>query len=128
MDTVTRAVRSKIMSSIRSTSAMEVSARKIAISKAGCSLTHKPKGLMFKPDYANKGRMVVVFVHGCFWHQPCPMKCSKVPSSRRSFWKRKFERNADRHWEAETYYRHLGWRVITIWEHEVRQRRRVYGS
>lgn len=125
MDTVTKKKRSEIMSKIRSVSKMEIRARKYAEMRSGCRLNHQPKGIVGKPDYANKGRRIAVFIQGCFFHQPCPDRCSKIPKSNTEFWRKKFIRNAVRHAEVSETLRLDGWRVITIWEHEVKRGERA---
>jgi DNA mismatch endonuclease (patch repair protein) len=109
------------MSRIRSVSALEAEARPIASRRAGCRLRHQPKGIHGRPDYANKARLTAVFVHGCWWHR-CPAHF-KAPKTNRKFWARKFARNVARHREVSRALRRRGWRVLTIWEHEVRGRK-----
>lgn len=127
MDTMTPEMRSKTMAAIKCVSEMERSAARIAFQKAGCRLRHQPTGIYGKPDYANKSKMVAVFVHGCFWHA-----CSqhfKRPKTNQTFWRKKMARNVARHKEVKSALVKAGWRVITVWEHEVRAtRRRVYGK
>ena len=48
-----------------------------------------------KPDIVLPKWQVAVFVHGCFWHRH-ECRISKLPSSRRSFWKNKLSANRDR--------------------------------
>lgn len=120
MDTVDKKVRSRIMSSIKSVSELERRAAKRLSKLVGCRLRHQPMGIEGRPDFANKARMVCIFVHGCFWHQPCPLGCSKMPKSRRAFWRRKFARNAERHRESVDALREAGWEVWTIWEHDLK--------
>ena len=121
MDTLTKKRRSYLMSLIRSVAEMERKARSLATKKAGVPLRHQPMGVPGRPDYANKARKVAVFVHGCFWHQPCPRGCSKAPATRRKFWEAKFRRNRERHAEAAKELRAAGYRVVVVWEHEVRR-------
>lgn len=115
--------RSEIMSRIRSVSDMERAAKQLAEELAGCRLSHQPAGLIGRPDYANKSRKVAVFVHGCFWHQPCPRRCSRLPKTNREFWRGKFDRNRRRHKEVENCLTREGWKVHVLWEHQVRSRR-----
>lgn len=125
MDTVSKKKRSWIMSRIRSVSKMEIAAAKLAAKRAGCRVVHHPKGIPGNPDYANKARRVAVFIHGCFFHFPCPKGCAKMPKSNIEFWKKKFTRNAYRHNQVIAELESQGWWVITIWEHEVRKKERV---
>jgi len=119
MDTMTKAQRSRLMARIGSVSMMEIAAGDLARAVAGCRLRHQPAGIHGRPDYANKARKVAVFVHGCYWHQPCPLNCSKPPVSNVPFWTRKFDRNRARHQEVAAVLQASGWRVLVLWEHEI---------
>ena len=123
MDRISKKVRSKIMSRIRSVSKVEKAALHHTQQRAGCRLNHQPKGIYGNPDYANKGQMVAVFIQGCFWHQPCPKNCCTIPATRTDFWRAKFTRNALRHSEVVSHLKLIGWRVITIWEHDLKRGR-----
>ena len=111
--------RSQIMSRIRSVSMMEIAARPIATAAAGCRLIHQPRflGLDCKPDYGNMSRRVLVFVHGCFFHG-CK-RHFRPPKTNRRFWVSKVEANKKRDAKVARRLRRLGWRVLTIWEHQV---------
>jgi DNA mismatch endonuclease (patch repair protein) len=61
---------------------------------------------------------VAVFVDGCFWHG-CP-KHSTVPATHRPFWKRKLTANKLRDRRVNRTLRRKGWRVVRIWEHDLR--------
>lgn len=70
------------------------------------------------PDLAFPGVRVAVFVDGCFWHG-CPEHYSR-PVTNRSFWVAKLDRNLARDRKVDEALRSLGWRVVRIWEHEIR--------
>jgi DNA mismatch endonuclease (patch repair protein) len=72
-----------------------------------------------RPDFAYRRQKVAVFVHGCFWHH-CPECDLPYPKSNRGFWRRKFERNAERDKLVRLELEAMGWEVIEVWEHEVR--------
>ena len=117
MDRLSKHKRSELMSKIRSVSVMEVRARGQALRIAKCALRHQPKGIYGRPDYANKARKVAVYVHGCFFHG-----CSvhfKAPKTNRRFWVSKIERNQKRHRHVAYALRRDGWRVYTLWEHDI---------
>jgi DNA mismatch endonuclease (patch repair protein) len=73
-----------------------------------------------RPDLVFRGRMRVIFVHGCLWHlhRNCP-RC-RPPKSRRSYWMPKLLRNAERDKQVRRKLRSLGWRSLVIWECELR--------
>lgn len=77
-------------------------------------------GLPGKPDLVFPSRKTVVLVHGCFWHcHDC--KFFKWPSSNPQFWKDKLQGNSARDARKKMELKKLGWRVLTVWECELRQ-------
>lgn len=73
-------------------------------------------GLPFRPDVVLPRFGIVIFVHGCFWHQHKNCGKGTVPKTRTSWWKTKLEQNVRRDERARTQLRHLGWKVVTVWE------------
>jgi DNA mismatch endonuclease (patch repair protein) len=71
-----------------------------------------------KPDLVFASARVVVFVDGCFWHG-CPEHC-RLPSTNREYWERKIARNRERDAAAILALQRDGWKVIRVWEHDVR--------
>jgi len=71
------------------------------------------------PDFSNKKRAWIVNVHGCFWHGH---DCSrgKRPRHNADFWNPKLDRNKARDAAVESRLVNLGFRVLTIWECELR--------
>ena len=62
----------------------------------------------------------VVFVHGCFWHRHAGCRHAYTPKTRVAFWTGKFSQNVARDRRVEDVLCTLGWRVLVIWECEVR--------
>ena len=73
-----------------------------------------------RPDIAFVSLKVAVFVHGCFWHS-CPHCQRYTPKSNRAWWKKKLGRNVERDQEKATALRKEGWRVLTVWECQLRK-------
>lgn len=67
-------------------------------------------------DIAFTKAQVAVFVHGCFWHS-CPEHGSQ-PAANQAWWLQKLERNRQRDQETRQHLLSLGWRVVTVWEHD----------
>ena len=67
------------------------------------------------PDLVLSKYRIVVFVHGCFWHQH-GCKRSKRPASNREFWNSKFDANISRDARNRMRLKDRGWTVTTIWE------------
>src|ERR1041385_8432636 len=77
------------------------------------------KGLPGRPDIAFTRQKLAVFVHGCFWHR-CPYCQPRPPKAHASFWRRKFELNAERDDRKRRELEAVGWDVLEIWECELR--------
>jgi len=77
-----------------------------------------------KPDIVLAGPKKVVFVHGCYWHQH---SCdgAKRPVTNRRYWNRKLDKNVERDKKNLRLLRRQGWRVLTVWECELRKPERV---
>ena len=70
------------------------------------------------PDFAFEKERLAVFVHECFLHA-CRACRMRTPSTNRRHWMQKFEANVKRDRRTRLTLTRMGWRVITIWEHEL---------
>ncbi len=115
MDRVSKKKRSEIMSAIRGRdTGPELTARRML---AGNHFRYQPKGIPGNPDFAHRGKMVVIFIDGCFWHG-CPLHY-REPKSNTGFWRAKIGRNMERDRESTERLEAAGWIVVRIWEHEL---------
>lgn len=78
------------------------------------------KDLPGKPDLAWLGRRKAIYVHGCFWHAHNCVEGMRKPKSNPSYWLEKFDRNRTRDAAHEANLIASGWKVLTIWECELR--------
>ena len=72
------------------------------------------------PDLAFRHRKKVIFVHGCFWHQH-GCRQYRQPRTKREFWEPKLAKNKERDAEVRRQFRKLGWRVMVVWECQVKK-------
>lgn len=79
------------------------------------------KTLPGKPDLVLKKYGVVIFVHGCFWHMHANCKKFTWPKTNEEFWKEKLLNNHLRDIKNQKKLECDGWRVIIIWECELRK-------
>jgi DNA mismatch endonuclease (patch repair protein) len=63
-----------------------------------------------------KGRRLVVFLDGCFWHA-CP-SCGHLPRTNGRWWAAKLAANEARDRRTDAVLSAPGWRVLRFWEHE----------
>jgi len=116
-DTLTKKQRSYCMSCIRSSSTgPELKLRKTL---KALGFAYQPKGIHGKPDFASRKHKIAVFIDGCFWHG-CPVHYKK-PKSNIRYWKGKIRRNVERDAEICRKLEAGGWRVIRVWEHEIKK-------
>ena len=78
------------------------------------------KDLPGHPDIVMAGRRLAVFVHGCFWHGHDCARGARVPKQNRDYWEGKVGRNRDRDAANLEKLEALGWRVLTVWECELK--------
>jgi DNA mismatch endonuclease (patch repair protein) len=71
-----------------------------------------------RPDIVLRRLRLVIFVHGCFWHQHIGCNLAYRPKTNTAFWRKKFRANVDRDRSVADDLRRLGWAVHVIWECE----------
>ena len=114
-------VRSRNMAAIRGKdTAPELAVRRI-LHAMGLRFRLHRKDLPGRPDIVLPKHRTVVFVHGCFWHRHKGCRYTTTPKTRQEFWQSKFAANVERDGRNRTDLQQLGWRVIVVWECELRQ-------
>ncbi len=79
------------------------------------------KDLPGKPDLILKKYQTVVFIHGCFWHAHEGCKYFSIPKTNTGWWLSKLSKNKKRDERAIKELKNAGWKVIVIWECELRE-------
>lgn len=82
------------------------------------------KGLPGKPDIVLPKYRAVIFVHGCFWHGHEGCKYFKIPGTRTSWWINKIHKNRENDLKNMASLRQEQWKVITIFECDLKSERR----
>ncbi|TLU71227.1 very short patch repair endonuclease [Lichenicoccus roseus] len=73
-----------------------------------------------RPDIVFPGRRSAVEVRGCFWHRHGCAN-SVVPKTRTEWWTQKLDGNVERDRTNAISLEAAGWRLLVVWECEVRQ-------
>lgn len=115
--------RSSVMKAVKSRNTKTTELRMITIFKElhiiGWRRTYP---LIGKPDFVFPKKKVVVFVDGCFWHGH---DCRNVtPKENSEFWDRKRDYNKKHDKDITYYLTNKGWKVIRIWECELKNKNR----
>lgn len=121
MDIKTPDERSYNMSRIRSQNTKpEELVRKYLFSK-GFRYRKNDKRLPGKPDIVLPKYRTVIFVNGCFWHKHEGCKFFVWPKNNAEFWRIKIEGNVARDQRNHRELQLLGWKVLTVWECELKR-------
>lgn len=120
MDNLTKEQRRKNMQHIRSTGTKpellimrELKRRKIYFACYVESITGKP-------DIVFRRKKIVVFIDSDFWHGH-PKRCI-MPKTNIEYWSQKIARNRKRDKEVNRELKQDGWKVIRLWEYDVKYR------
>jgi DNA mismatch endonuclease (patch repair protein) len=124
-DRISKERRSWNMSKIRSTNTQPEIVVRSLLHRLGYRFRLHARALPGRPDIVLPKWKTVIQVHGCFWHRHSHCKFAYVPKTRLDFWTRKFEENVERDLRTVRRLQHLGWRVITVWECQVRDLQRL---
>jgi DNA mismatch endonuclease (patch repair protein) len=121
MDVHTKDIRSYNMSQIKNKNTKpEVMVRTFLFSK-GFRYRKNFRKLPGCPDIVLPKYKTVVFINGCFWHVHENCRNFVWPSSNVEFWQGKLGRNKQRDEDNLGKLTSLGWKVIVIWECELKK-------
>ena len=119
-DVKDKAARSRNMAAIKSKNTKpEETVRKYLFSK-GFRYRKNDSRLIGKPDIVLPKYKTVIFVNGCFWHGHDGCRYFVVPKTNTDFWLNKIQGNKSRDTLNQNNLEEEGWKVITVWECELR--------
>ena len=123
-DVFTKEKRSEVMSHIRGKGNKDTELLMIQILRSNhISGWRRNQAILGKPDFAFPIQKIALFVDGCFWHG-CP-EHSTMPKNNRVFWENKLSGNKDRDKLVTRELQIKGWKVLRIWEHELKNPSKV---
>ena len=120
VDTITRERRSWNMSRIMGRNTGPELQLRSLLHRAGFRFRLHVKDLPGSPDIVLPKYRAAIFVHGCFWHRHKGCRNATRPSTRREFWKSKFDSNVSRDERNRAALEAAGWTVFTVWECELK--------
>ncbi len=118
-DKFTKEKRSEIMSKIRGKdTTIEVMVFR-ELRKKKIYFQKNYSKIIGKPDIALPSKKIAIFIDGDFWHgYNLDFLKRKLP---RTYWKDKIVNNVKRDKEINKELKKRGWRILRVWEHEVRK-------
>ena len=129
-DNLTPEDRSRCMSRIRSKGMNPEMKVRSMVHALGYRFRLHRRDLPGSPDLVLPRHEAIIFVHGCFWHWHADPACpiAGLPKSNLEYWRPKLERTRDRDQEHLAVLQASGWRVLAIWECELRSPSSVLDS
>lgn len=124
MDVHDKKTRSYNMSCIKGKNTKPEEIVRKALFAKGFRYRKNDRRLPGTPDIVLSKYRTVIFVNGCFWHGHKGCKYFVVPKTNTEFWLNKINSNIDRDTIKATQLKELGWRVITVWECELKKDKR----
>jgi DNA mismatch endonuclease (patch repair protein) len=98
---------------------IEIDFRKL-LSKKGLKYRKNSNKYFGKPDIVFPLKKIAIFIDSCFWHG-CKKHC-RVPAANRRYWLKKINGNKKRDKRVSSYFKKNGWKVIRIWEHDLKNK------
>lgn len=120
MDRLTPQKRSLVMSKVRGKDTRPEMLVRSLLYRMGFRFRLHRKGLPGRPDIILPKYRTVVFVHGCFWHRHPGCNRASAPQSNTGFWEAKLAGNVARDARNMEDLARLGWKVIVVWECEMK--------
>lgn len=131
MDTLSKQQRHANMAAIRNKNTKPEMIVRRGLWKRGFRYRLNHKRLPGHPDLVLRKYRTCIFINGCFWHghlvDSSTMKnseCCKIPKTNKEFWVNKIRRNKERDKEEQHQLAEMGWHCITIWECELKPKKR----
>ena len=115
MDVFSREKRSQIMSRVSGKNTKPELVVRSLLHNMGYRFRLHRKDFPGKPDITLPKHKKVIFVHGCFWHGHINCPRSKRPTSNKTFWLEKLDKNMERDKVSINNLKELGWNVLVVW-------------
>lgn len=111
--------RSKVMSRIKATGNRRTELAFVAfLRESGITGWRRHYAILGRPDFVFPKLRLAIFLDGCFWHC-CPVH-GNMPSANSAYWSKKLASNVARDRRVRAQLRRSGWRVLRVWEHDLR--------
>lgn len=119
-DVFSKAKRSEVMSRIRGRGNRDTELVIASLLRShGMSGWQRHQPILGRPDFIFRKQRVALFIDGCFWHS-CAQHAN-LPVSNKKFWAEKLSANKNRDRRVTAELRQGGWKVVRIWEHELKR-------
>jgi len=119
MDNLTKLQRRKNMQNIRSSGTSAEILIMRALRRQKIYFAKNVKSIIGKPDIVFRRNKTAVFIDSDFWH--VHPKRFIMPKTNMKYWRSKIKQNKKRDKEVNKALKKEGWKVIRIWEYDVKR-------
>ncbi len=120
-DVFDKSKRSNIMSKVKSKGNKSTELKMIQVFKQeGIHGWRRNYQVIGHPDFVFIKKRIAIFVDGCFWHGHDCRNTRPVDNS--DYWKKKRQHNITHDTKINSIFEKRGWRVIRIWECELKKK------
>jgi len=125
-DVHSKEIRSKNMSAIKAkgNKSTEISFLRLLKKNKVTGWRRHVCGIYGHPDFIFPKKKLCIFIDGCYWHG-CK-KCYIRPKTNKKFWDNKIIANKKRDKRVNRCLKQEGWRVLRIWEHQLKKDQPFY--
>lgn len=107
--------RSEIMSAVRGRNTVPELKTASTLRRMGFRVQRHRRTLPGTPDIVLPNLKIVVLLNGCLWHGHKGCRRAGLPSTNRSFWKKKVAGNMRRDRRQLRELRRAGWKPLVLW-------------
>ncbi len=120
-DVFTPQQRSSVMRAVKGNDTVPEMMVRRAVHAMGARFRLHRRDLPGAPDLVLARHRIVIFVHGCFWHGHDCARGARAPQHNAAYWRDKIARNRARDTRNVGALEAAGWRVIVVWECDLRR-------
>lgn len=117
-----------MMSQVRSRDTAPEKVVRSAVHRMGFRFRLHNSRLPGNPDIVLARHKKVILVHGCFWHQHEDCRSASRPKSNQAYWNSKLDENVRRDVSNQRKLAQLGWRLLVVWECDLKRRDQLLGK
>jgi DNA mismatch endonuclease, patch repair protein len=120
-DNLTPQSRRRAMAAVKSVGTTPELAVRAALLQLRYRIREHDATLPGKPDFVLARKRIAILVHGCYWHGHRCARGARIAKTNVSYWQRKISGNVARDKRTTTALRRAGWRVLILWECQLRR-------
>lgn len=125
MDNISKEKRSLIMRKVKGRDTVPELKVRSMLHRMGYRFRLNKSKLPGRPDIVLPKWNTVIFVHGCFWHRHNCKNGIRIPASRQDYWIPKLRGNQERDKKNILQLKEMGWKILVIWECEIKHENRL---